>query len=160
MMRTFGRIVAVSGNEIQVTPPWLSAPAAGDEAVVGGFLWQMRTDDFRMVAGEATGERSVEVFFDRNKNQKFDVQLAYDYAEDVVNAANIAASANFGVEYKATRTSIRVDMGKREAFAILRLDSLREGMSDGPRTVRVKLTGIGGKDRDAIVQLVIKGTAS
>lgn len=154
------RIVAVSGNEIQVTPPWLSAPAAGDEAVVGGFLWQMRTDDFRMVAGEATGERSVEVFFDRNKGQKFDIELAYDYAADVVNAANIAASANFGVEYKASRTAIRVDMAKREAFAIIRLDGLREGMTDGPRTVRVKLTGIGGKDRDAIVQLVIKGTAS
>lgn len=154
------RIVAVSGSTLTVHPPWLRVPEVDDEIVVGGIPYQYRSQFLRYTNSETLQERSLEVFFNRNPGQKFDIEISHDEFGPLVAAANIAATANFGVEYKKDRTTQRVDMGKKSAYAKIDFHGLREGNTDGRRTVAVALTGIGGVKKDAFNQMVVKGAAA
>lgn len=155
------RVTAVSGQVITVHPPWLRRPVEGDEIVLGGFPYTMRTDFYRLIRSEKTDERNVEVFFKRNPESKLDVSIAFDQGNDDEEAAiSLTAESHFGVETKKGRDSARINMGKREGFALMRYDGLREGSQDGRRDVSIELTGIGGNGVDSIQSLIVKGGAS
>lgn len=154
------RIISVSGSTITVHPPWLSQPVLDDEVLVGGIPYQMRTQDLRYADSETTTQRNVEVFFNRNPGQKLDVEISNDYFGPQIAAGTIAATANFGVEYQKSRSTQRADMGKKSGYAQINFGGLREGTTDGRRTMALTLSGVGGTKKDAIAQIVIKGATS
>lgn len=154
------RITAVNGQVLTIAPPWLMVPKADDEAIIGGFPYQMRTQFLRFIDAEDTVERNLEVIFDRNKGSKFDIEIEYDARGKMEAACNISSIESYGVESVKGRTAMRVDMGNDNEFAQVRFDGLRESSSNGERTPSFTLTGVGGNKKDAIAQVVVKGVTS
>jgi hypothetical protein len=153
------RIVAVSGQTITVNPPWAQMPEEEDDAIPGGFIWQFQTHDLRFNSKETTDERSAEIFFEPNPGSMMDIVIQQNSADDI-SAANIAGTANAGVEYRANRPAKRADIGHDDGSATVRYDGLLEGMTAGRKRMNITLTGVGGNAQDAIQQVILKGVTA
>jgi hypothetical protein len=153
------KVVAISGQSLTVHPPWLKVPEEGGITAVGGFAYQYRTQQMRWANTEKNDERSVEIFFGRRPGSLLDVAIDNDFSGYSKSGVTVISRDNFGVGSETGRSSQRIDMSKREAFGIIRLDGFRETLTDGRRVMRLQLTGVGGNGAEEIDQIVIKGVA-
>lgn len=155
------RVVAITDNIVQISPPWLIQPKEGDSVQIGGFSYQIMTQGLRFAGGEATGERSAEVGYRPVKGQTLDVSWRNDFTPDLVGCcASIRPSQNFGVEEIRGESARVIDASKQEGYSLIQFNSLREGQTDGPRRLQMILEGVAGAGQQSITSIILKGIAT
>jgi hypothetical protein len=155
------RIVAVSGQTITVSEPWLIKPDTTSVYQIGGVQWQYWSGDFRFAQSENTTERRVEVVFSQTINPcTFDMHLYIDFAPTplIWNMDNVLDDGR-GFTPSVGSTDLVADMTKTAGFVQQRIEGHKDFYLDGARFLSVELVGFTNADPLSIYGLVIDGVA-
>lgn len=104
------RITANTGSTITFTPALSSAVVSGDQFVIGGIPWNVRTGRLGYIEHDTAVPRALRVTFNPTTNAaNFDANVYRDHS-DTADANAIAVDQGWGTQTTADAAGAKVDM--------------------------------------------------
>ncbi len=159
------RITVNNGSTITFTPALSTAVVSGDQFVIGGIPWNVRTGRLSYVEAEQAVPRALRVTFQPTTNAaNFDVRQYKDHS-NTVDANKIAVNQGWGTQTSADAAGVTVDMkvsrstlGDAPGTAWCPIgDGRLDPHTQHDRWVSWELKGIQHSDRVEIFEMEVHG---
>lgn len=159
------RITVNNGSTITFTPALSTAVASGDQFVIGGIPWNVRTGRLSYVEVDNAVPRALRVTFQPTTNAcSFDARLYRDHS-DTVDTSQIGVNQGWGTQTTAAAAGITTDMkstrsalGSASGTAWYPIgDGRLEAQQQHDRWVSWELKGVQHSDRVEIYEMEVHG---
>jgi hypothetical protein len=155
------RIVALSGQTLQVNSPWLMQPDTTSIFQIGGVPWKWRSGRLQFADNEERNTRKVVLGWRPLINvapSEAIAQLFVDYNNAAINNSfSYTQSQRRGVSSTKGSPEQRIDLTREQGVADINVDAGRERDTDAPRRLTVDFAGVAREEQLTVKSVEIQG---
>ena len=158
------RIVSVSGQRLNVMPPWSVVPDTTSVIQVGAIPWRWKSGWMDYPPSEFNQPRRVTVGFKpTTSEQKVDLRIYADYSGDPLNWAldwpRVSGDTSH-VEYENESPDAELDLRQPKGFVRQTLDSFSSYDEFKPDNVAVELRGFSCAEKTEFYRVSVDGAVA